>query len=76
MRALEERKMLTDAHSQSPLYQQIYLVIRDRILSGEYPDQSLRPGENELVAQFGVSRITAKRALNELSTEGLCDRKR
>lgn len=68
--------MLTDAHSQSPLYQQIYLVMRDRILSGEYPDQSLLPSENELVAQFGVSRITAKRALNELSTEGLCDRKR
>jgi DNA-binding GntR family transcriptional regulator len=46
--------MLTDTLSQSPLYQKIYLVIRDRILSGEYPDQSLLPSENELVAQFCV----------------------
>lgn len=66
----------TDAHAQSPLYQKIYLVIRDRILSGEYPDQSLLPSEHELAELFGVSRITAKRALNEISAEGLCDRKR
>jgi GntR family transcriptional regulator len=69
-------EMRTDAQSQSPLYQQIYLVIRDRILSGEYPDQSLLPSENELAKLFGVSRITTKRALNEISAEGLCDRKR
>ena len=66
----------TDAHAQSPLYQKIYLIIRDRILSGEYPDQSLLPSEHELAELFGVSRITAKRALNEISAEGLCDRKR
>ncbi|MHC4221204.1 MAG: GntR family transcriptional regulator [Planctomycetota bacterium] len=58
------------------LYKQIHLTIRNRILSGEYPDQSLLPGEMKLSRQFGVSRITAKRALNELAAEGLCSRKR
>lgn len=66
----------SDAHPPPPLYQQVYLVMRDKILSGEYPDRSLLPSEHELVTLFGVSRITAKRALNELSAEGLCERKR
>ena len=73
---MSAQEIQSDAHSQSPLYQKIYLVIRDRILSGEYPDQSLLPSEHELAELFGVSRITAKRALNEISAEGLCDRKR
>jgi GntR family transcriptional regulator len=61
---------------QPPLYQQIYLLIRDRIMSGEYPDQSLLPSEHETAKMFGVSRITSKRALNEIAAEGLCIRKR
>jgi GntR family transcriptional regulator len=62
--------------SKPPLYQQIYLLIRDRIMSGEYPDQSLLPTEHEASELFGVSRITAKRALNEIAADGLCIRKR
>ncbi len=61
---------------QAPLYQQIYLEIRHRIMSGEYPNHSLLPGEHETAGQFGVSRITAKRALNEVAADGLCVRRR
>lgn len=61
---------------QAPLYQQIYLEIRHRITSGEYPDRSLLPSEYETAEQFGVSRITAKRALNEVAADGLCVRRR
>jgi GntR family transcriptional regulator len=61
---------------QPSLYQQIHLLIRDRIMNGEYPDQSLLPSEHELANLFGVSRITAKRALNEVAAEGLCIRRR
>ena len=50
-----------------PLYRQIYLLIRDRIMNGEYPNQSLLPSEKEVANLFGVSRITAKRALNEIA---------
>jgi len=45
-------------------------------MNGEYPDQSLLPSEHELANLFGVSRITAKRALNEVAAEGLCIRRR
>jgi len=45
-------------------------------LNGEYPDHSLLPSEHETARLFGVSRITAKRALNEVAAEGLCIRKR
>jgi GntR family transcriptional regulator len=67
---------MADSGLQPPLYQQIYLMIRDRITHGEYPDQSLLPTEHEMANQFGVSRITAKRALNEIAADGLCVRKR
>jgi len=67
---------LIKSRSDASLYKQIHLTIRSRILNGEYPDQSVLPGEIELSRQFGVSRITAKRALNELAAEGLCSRKR
>ncbi len=67
---------IAESDSKPPLYQQIYLLIRDRITSGEYADQSLLPTEHETAEMFGVSRITAKRALNEIAADGLCVRKR
>jgi len=66
----------TESGLRPPLYQQMYLQIRHRILTGEYPDRSLLPSEHEAARLFGVSRITAKRALNEIAAEGLCVRKR
>ena len=66
-------KQLIDERSPTPLYHQVYLVLRNGILNGDYPDGSLLPGEQETTILFGVSRITAKRALNDLAAEGfLC----
>ena len=67
---------MVESGLQTPLYQQIYLLIRDRIMSGEYPHRSSLPSEHAAAEMFGVSRITAKRALNEVAAEGLCVRKR
>lgn len=67
---------IVEADKKPPLYQQIYLLIRDRIITGEYPDQSLLPTEDEAAKLFAVSRITVKRALNEIAADGLCIRKR
>jgi GntR family transcriptional regulator len=61
---------------QSPLYQQIYLIIRNNILNGKYLDGDFLPSEHEITKMFGVSRITAKRTLNDIAAEGLCVRKR
>lgn len=59
-----------------PLYQQIVVILRDRILGGSLGPGARLPGEHELAAAFGVSRITAKRALDELAEAGLVRRGR
>jgi len=65
-----------DDRHPTPLYHQIYLVLRARIVEGAYPYNSVLPGEQELGRSFGVSRITIKRALSELAAEGFVSRHR
>ncbi len=60
----------------TPLYHQMFTLLRDRILNGEIPRGSRIPTEFDLAEGFGVSRITAKRALDELAAEGLVERRR
>jgi GntR family transcriptional regulator len=67
---------LTDAPSPVPLYHRLYVVLRERIVSNTYQAGQPLPSEVELTKQFGVSRITAKRALDELAAEGLVQRAR
>lgn len=62
--------------SRVPLYHQIYVVLRNRIVSGQIEPGARLPGEQDLAETFGVSRITAKRALNELASSGLVIRER
>lgn len=59
-----------------PLYHQIFLRLREEITSGERAQGSRMPTEQELAAAFGVSRITARRALAELASTSLVVRKR
>jgi len=67
---------MVDERLPTPLYHQIYLILHDKIVSGALPPQATVPGEQELMRQFGVSRITAKRALDELAASGLVVRQR
>jgi len=59
-----------------PMYQKILDDMRERILSGLLPPHALLPTEMELAGQYQVSRITSKRALEELEREGLIVRRR
>jgi GntR family transcriptional regulator len=59
-----------------PLYHQIYLLLRDEILSGQRPFGSAVPTEADLTELHDVSRITARRALDELALHGLVERRR
>ena len=45
--------------------------ICQRIESGEWQQHAKVPSENELAEQFSVSRMTARRALQELTEQGL-----
>lgn len=65
-----------DERLPTPLYHQIYLVLRDKIVDGSYALGDRLPSEQELMRQFGVSRITAKRAMDELADARLVVRGR
>ena len=65
-----------DDRLPTPLYHQIYMILRNKILNREYVEGDLLPSEDETSRAFDVSRITAKRALNDLAEEGLVVRER
>ena len=64
------------AMSRVPLYHQLYSVLKASILDGTIPYDSQMPTEQQLAATFDVSRITAKRAMDELAAENLIARYR
>ena len=59
---------------EKPRYQQLKEMIIGRIMSGELQPRDRVPSENELVDAMKVSRMTANRALRELTDEGYVDR--
>ena len=66
----------TDNKLPTPLYHQIYVILRNKIIDQEFALGDFLPSEDETAQAFGVSRITSKRALNELADEGLVVRER
>jgi GntR family transcriptional regulator len=61
--------------SKSPLYQQIYQLLRIKILGGHWSSDRPLPTEAELMEQYQVSRATVRQALDELASDGLIYRK-
>lgn len=57
-----------------PRYQQLKDLIIERISSGELQPLDRVPSENELVESENVSRMTANRALRDLTNEGYVER--
>jgi DNA-binding LacI/PurR family transcriptional regulator len=59
---------------RTPKYQVVLDALRHDIAAGRYHGGQKLPSEAALVQRFGVSRITAGRALSELARQGLIDR--
>ena len=59
-----------DRDSSVPFYAQIEESLRDQIESGELPPLSRVPSEFELAARFSVSRMTARKSVDRLVSEG------
>ena len=59
-----------------PLYRRVKRHILERIGSGALGEGAQVPSENELTRTLGVSRMTAHRALRELTAEGVIRRVR
>jgi GntR family histidine utilization transcriptional repressor len=62
------------AKDDLPAYEQVKTWIRQHIASGEWKPGDPVPSEAALIERFGISRMTAHRALRELATEGLVTR--
>ena len=62
------------AMSRVPLYHQLYSILKSAILDGTIPFDAQMPTEQQLAGAFDVSRITAKRAMDELAAENLIAR--
>jgi len=60
----------------TPLYFQLYKLLKNDILDGTFTNGAQLPTEGQLSKEFSVSRITSKRAMDELALEGLVERHR
>ena len=54
-------------------YQEIAQAIRDDVASGAHESGALLPSESEMSAIHGASRVTIRKALEQLRSEGLVD---
>jgi GntR family transcriptional regulator, histidine utilization repressor len=68
--------MVSPASTAAPgaPYTRVKQHLKDGLASGRWAPGALMPSEAELVALFGVSRMTVGRALHELQAEGLVQR--
>jgi GntR family histidine utilization transcriptional repressor len=59
---------------QAAPYAKVKRFLKEELARGHWLPGALMPSDAELVAQFGVSRMTVTRALRELQSEGLVER--
>lgn len=64
-----------DAQARGPLYRQLQRALRDAISDNRLGADEALPPERDLAEQFGVSRITVRKALDTLVSEGLLTRR-
>lgn len=73
--ARTQRTAMSRTQLHVPLYSQVLGVLRQRIADGIYGVDDQIPPEDQLAAEFDVSRATVRQAVGELVREGLVDRK-
>lgn len=67
--------MKLNAGNEIPLYQQLKEEIKAAIKNGTFPSGTKIPTESELSEKFNVSRITVRRAVQELCQEDYLSKK-
>jgi GntR family transcriptional regulator len=72
----ESQRKALSKESPTPLYFQLYKLLKNCILDGTFAKGMQLPTEKQLSQEFEISRITAKRSLDELAEEGLVERHR
>ncbi|GIW30975.1 MAG: transcriptional regulator [Meiothermus sp.] len=64
-----------DPHSATPLYLQLEALLREALASNTWKAGEAMPPERALAEQFGVSRLTLRKALERLEAQGLVQRR-
>ena len=59
-----------------PLYIQVVDILKKKILNNEYKIDENIPTERELEQEFGVSKITIRKAIEILESEGYVEKKK
>lgn len=65
-----------DPNDNSPLYLQLARQLNDAIREGHFPAHAALPSERLLSETAGVSRVTARKAIDQLVSQGLIERRR
>lgn len=63
-------KLLINNKNGQPIYDQIYLQIKNQIISGALEEDEALPSIRNLAKDLHISVITTKRAYDELEREG------
>lgn len=69
--ALRQKRHTFDSNTNGLLYLQLETELKQAILDGKYGVGERIPTEQELCQSFGMSRITVRRAVQDLVEEGL-----
>ncbi len=72
---MQETSGAVSAGAGVPLHRQLFLVLHDEIARGAIAPGDALPTEQSLCDQFGVSRITVRRALADLADQGYIERR-
>lgn len=63
-----------DRTSPVPYYEQLYAILKARIVDGVYPEGERLPSELELGRDFSLSRATVRQTLSTLESDGFAHR--
>jgi GntR family transcriptional regulator len=74
-RLIDNRQEISRQEIAAPLHHQLYVVLRQQIMDGHFKTGEAMPSEHKLEEIFSVSRITVRRALDRLASEGLIVRR-
>ena len=66
---------MPQANAEIPKHEQVFRALQKEIRSGRWKDGDRFPSEAELVRRFGASRITVGRAVRDLQSAGLVERR-
>lgn len=67
---------MIDKNSSTPLYMQIQNNLMEAIQNGNYGPGTQVPSELEIASEYGISRMTARKALDNLVTKGILYRRK